>query len=224
MELRIGRASKLAHHRTGVAGDAHLAHTAQWGMSLSSLIARVMPPSGPEPVRVLMVCMGNICRSPTAEGVLRHKLQLADLGKFVEVDSAGTHAFHIGNPPDQRSVKHAQQRGYDLSRLRARKLSPQDFTRFDLLLAMDWDNLALMEAACPDEPAMRRRLQRLTDYIPTHSPLAGAQTVPDPYYGGPQGFDHVLDLVEAACEGLLPRLKTLVDSKGNALRSEGDKS
>jgi protein-tyrosine phosphatase len=182
---------------------------------LSSLMARVLPPAGPQPVRVLMVCMGNICRSPTAEGVLRHKLQAWGLDQLVEVDSAGTHANHVGHAPDARAMKHALQRGYDLGRLRARKVSPQDFTRFDLLLAMDWDNLALLEEACPPEPAMRRRLRRLTEFLPLDSPLAGAQTVPDPYYGGPQGFEHVLDLVEAACDGLLLHLQHLVDSKAN---------
>ncbi len=189
--------------------------------SLSSLMARVLPPAGPQPVRVLMVCMGNICRSPTAEGVLRHKLQAWGLDHQVEVDSAGTHANHVGHAPDARATKHALQRGYDLSRQRARKVSPQDFTRFDLLLAMDWDNLALLEAACPPEPAMRRRLRRLTEFLPPDSPLAGAQTVPDPYYGGPQGFEHVLDLVEAACEGLLPHLQNLVANRDKVAEGDG---
>ena len=176
-------------------------------MNFSRFLSRVSPPAGPQPFRVLMVCMGNICRSPTAEGVLRHKLQQAGLADRVQVDSAGTHASHVGEQPDARSRKYAQQRGYDLSDIRARRVQPQDYTRFDLLLAMDWDNLALLEAGCPDEPAMRRRLRRLTEFVPVQSELAGAQVVPDPYYGGPEGFEHVLDLIEAACEGLVAHLK-----------------
>jgi len=162
---------------------------------------------GRKPVRVLMVCMGNICRSPTAEGVLRAKLEAAGLTHLVDVDSAGTHAHHIGHPADPRAVRHAKARGYDLSRLRARQIGSADFTQFDMLLAMDWDNLALLEGACPPDPALRRKLKRLVEFLPVDAPLAGAQVVPDPYYGGPQGFDHVLDLVEAACEGLVQHLK-----------------
>jgi protein-tyrosine phosphatase len=147
--------------------------------------------------RVLMVCMGNICRSPTAEAVLRHKLQLAGLHETVEVDSAGTHAWHSGAPPDARSMAHAARRGYDLSDLSARAVRDDDFERFDFIVAMDWDNLALLEERCPD--AHRRKLSRLTE----HASGIGAQVVPDPYAGGPAGFEEVLDLVEAACDGLV---------------------
>jgi protein-tyrosine phosphatase len=169
--------------------------------------------------RVLMVCMGNICRSPTAEAVLRHQLQQAGLAEVVEVDSAGTHAYHVGSPPDERSQRCAAARGYDLSTQRARKVSPLDYERFDLILAMDWDNLALLEEGCPDDPALRRKLKRLTEFVPTHSALAGTQSVPDPYYGGPAGFDAVLTLVEAACEGLVQHLHTQVPvpASGNTL-------
>ncbi|MEY4765246.1 MAG: hypothetical protein RI907_1919 [Pseudomonadota bacterium] len=188
-------------------------------MALKNLLHRIRPDTGgeshPERVRVLMVCMGNICRSPTAEGVLRAKLQAAGLHDRVEVDSAGTHAYHVGHAPDPRSVKHALQRGYDLSGLRARKVQPQDFSRFDLLLAMDWDNLALLEEACPT-PEQRRRLLRLVAFVPQQSAWAGAQTVPDPYYGGPQGFEHVLDLVESACDGLVLHLKDLIANRDKA--------
>jgi protein-tyrosine phosphatase len=156
--------------------------------------------------RVLMVCMGNICRSPTAEAVLRHKLQQAGLHERVQVDSAGTHAYHVGSPPDERSQKHARLRGYDLTSLRARKFDPIDLDRFDLVLAMDWDNLALLEEACPADAPSRRKLRRLTEFVSADSTHAGAQTVPDPYYGGPAGFDAVLDLVEAACDGLLAHI------------------
>lgn len=166
------------------------------------------------PYRILMVCMGNICRSPTAEAVLRHHLTRAGLDGFVEVDSAGTHAYHVGCVPDARSRQHAEARGYDLSALRARQVTTEDFAAFDLLLAMDWDNLALLEDAGPDHPEVRRKLRRLTDFIPTGSPFAGAQVVPDPYYGGPDGFDQVLDLVEAACEGLLAHVRGVVGARG----------
>ena len=145
--------------------------------------------------RILFFCMGNICRSPTAEGVMRAKLAAA--GIDVEVDSAGTHDYHIGAPPDERSQEHASLRGHDLSALRARKLLAADFERFDLVLGMDADNLAHAERLCP--PAQRGRLKLLMDY----APHTGKRHVPDPYYGGAAGFDEVLDLVEAACDGLV---------------------
>lgn len=168
--------------------------------------------AGAARVRVLMVCMGNICRSPTAEVVLRHKLSQAGLGDVVEVDSAGTHAHHVGSPPDARAQKHARQRGYDLSALRARRVDKHDYAHFDLLLAMDWDNLALLEHECPsDRPEVRRKLKRLAEFVPAGSPHMGAQIVADPYYGGPAGFDAVLDLVEAACDGLIEHLRHMVD-------------
>lgn len=148
--------------------------------------------------RILFFCMGNICRSPTAEGVMRAKLAAAGLN--VEVDSAGTHGYHIGAPPDERSQAHALERGYDLCTLRARKLLAADFERFDLVLAMDADNIANAEALCP--PSQRHRLQLLMDY----APHTGRRQVPDPYYGGDAGFEEVLDLVEAACDGLVASL------------------
>lgn len=149
--------------------------------------------------RILFFCMGNICRSPTAEGVMRAKLAAAGLD--VEVDSAGTHGYHVGAPPDERSQQHAARRGYDLSALRARQLVAQDFSRFDLVLAMDADNLAHAERLCP--PAQRHRLRLLLDF----APQAGTRQVPDPYYGGAAGFEEVLDLVEAACDALVETLK-----------------
>ncbi len=145
--------------------------------------------------RVLFFCMGNICRSPTADGVMRAKLQAA--GLHAEVDSAGTHGWHVGAPPDARSQAHARRRGYDLSGLRARQLVAEDFERFDLVLAMDGDNLAHAEQLCP--PSRRDRLKLLLDY----APQLGQREVPDPYYGGDAGFEAVLDLVEAACDGLI---------------------
>lgn len=149
--------------------------------------------------RILFFCMGNICRSPTAEGVMRAKLAAAGLD--VAVDSAGTHGYHVGAPPDERSQEHAARRGYDLSALRARQLVAQDFSQFDLVLAMDADNLAHAERLCP--PAQRHRLKLLLDC----APQAGKRQVPDPYYGGAAGFEEVLDLVEAACDALVDELR-----------------
>ena len=150
---------------------------------------------------VLMVCTGNICRSPTAEGVLRHKVRAAGLADRVHIDSAGTHDFHVGSPPDERSCHHASLRGYDLSDQRARQVSAADFERFDLILAMDWNNLALLEEDCP--PQHRSKLRRLMEFAP-----AGlGEVVADPYYGGGRGFETVLDHVEAACAGLLEHIR-----------------
>ena len=145
--------------------------------------------------------MGNICRSPTAEAVLRHKLREAGLGQRVTVDSAGTHSWHGGEPPDPRAIKHAARRGYDLNNLRARVVTAADFERADMILAMDWDNLATLEERCP--PEHRPKLGRLTQ----HARRFPVPVVPDPYQGGPEGFDHVLDLVEDACDGLVEQLR-----------------
>ena len=150
---------------------------------------------------ILFICMGNICRSPTADGVLRHKIHLLGLTDQVRVDSAGTHNYHPGSPPDERSQAHALRRGYDLSALRARQVQSDDFARFDLILAMDHDNLALLQRACP-EPH-RHKLQRLTEFCQRYT----SAEVPDPYYGGGAGFETVLDLVEDACDGLLALLQ-----------------
>ena len=153
---------------------------------------------------VLFVCMGNICRSPTAHGVFRHKVLLAGLGELVRVDSAGTHNYHPGSPPDSRSMAHAAKRGYDLQDLRARQITELDFDAHDLILTMDWDNLALVQDQCP--PQHQRKVKRFTDFCLQHQ----AQEVPDPYYGGAQGFEHVLDVVEDASEGLLLHVQSLL--------------
>ncbi len=146
---------------------------------------------------VLFVCMGNICRSPTAHGVFRHQLLERGLATRVQVDSAGTHGYHAGRPPDERSRDHAAKRGYDLSDLRARQLRPRDFEQHDLVLVMDHDNLERARELCP--PGQRHKIRRFTEFC-----LQGkAQVVPDPYYGGDQGFEQVLDLAEDACAGLL---------------------
>ncbi len=149
------------------------------------------------PYSVLFVCMGNICRSPTAHGVFTHQVRALGLSPAIRVDSAGTHNYHPNSPPDARTQKHAAQRGYDLSGLRARKVQAADFETFDLILAMDGDNLALLQAACPS--AHQAKLRLLTEFCLTHH----SATVPDPYYGNAAGFEHVLDLVEDACTGLL---------------------
>lgn len=150
---------------------------------------------------VLMVCTGNICRSPTAEGVLRHMVQEAGLADRIVVDSAGTHDYHVGAPPDDRSCHHAALRGYDLSDQRARQVKAKDFERFDLVLAMDWDHMEILDELCP--PSYRHKLRRLMEFAP-----AGiGEVVADPYYGGTDGFETVLDHVEAACAGLLAELR-----------------
>ena len=148
-------------------------------------------------VRILTVCLGNICRSPTAEAVLRRKLEVAGLGAQVEVDSAGTGSWHVGNAPDPRSRRHALRRGYDLSALRARCVQDADFVRFDFILAMDEDNLADLERLKPDGAPAQLQL------------FASAQ-VPDPYQGGVEDFERVLDLVESASDLWIARLGQLL--------------
>lgn len=149
-----------------------------------------------------MVCTGNICRSPTAEGVLRHKLVAAGLAGRVEVQSAGTVDYHVGSPPDHRAQQAALRRGYDLSRQRARLLRADDFERFNLLLGMDAEHIERMVEMCPGPSIERIRL--LMDFSQRRP--RGAE-VPDPYYGAPAGFERVLDLVEEACDGLIGELR-----------------
>lgn len=175
-------------------------------MSNFSLFNRHPQDDEPATVRVLMVCLGNICRSPTAQGVLRHKVQQAGLQGRVMVDSAGTYAGHAGHPPDARARQRAALRGYDLSGLRARKVSPVDFSRFDLILAMDWGNLKALQEACPARRELHK-VRRLVEFIPSTSQYHGVDVVGDPYYGGDEGFERVLDLVEAACDGLVAHLQ-----------------
>ncbi len=151
-------------------------------------------------MKVLFVCLGNICRSPTAEGVLRHKLRAAGLEDRVQVDSAGTGDWHVGKVPDSRTRIAAQRRGYDLSALRARQVEAADFQRFDLILAMDQSNLRNLQALRPagaqaDLDLYLRRYELALD------------EVPDPYYGGEDGFEQVLDLIEQASEALLTEIR-----------------
>jgi len=151
-------------------------------------------------VSVLFVCLGNICRSPTAHGVFRAKVVAQGLSDQIEIDSAGTAAYHVGNPPDPRSTKAAQRRGYNLSDLRARQAIAADFAKYDYILAMDLQNLSDLEAIAPS--GYGGRLALFLDY----AGLCSAE-VPDPYYDGEAGFEHVLDLVEEASEGLLQAIK-----------------
>ena len=154
-------------------------------------------------IRILFICMGNICRSPSAEGVMRKLIDDAGLASRIEIDSAGTHAYHVGAAPDRRSQAAAKVRGYDLSALRARQVSPDDFEKFDLLLAMDKENLALLKRQCANlSQASQEKLHLMMEYASKSS----ASEVPDPYYEGEQGFELVLDYLEDACAGLLKKL------------------
>ncbi|MEA2283438.1 MAG: low molecular weight protein-tyrosine phosphatase [Solirubrobacteraceae bacterium] len=155
-------------------------------------------------MRILFVCMGNICRSPTAEGVMRRLLREAGLDDAVEIDSAGTGGWHAGEPPDARAAEAAGRRGIVLEGA-ARQVTAADFEAFDLLVAMDRENLRELLALAPDEEAAEK-VRLLREFDPA-SADAGDLDVPDPYYGGERGFERVLDLVEAACRGLLDELR-----------------
>ena len=158
-------------------------------------------------MRILFVCMGNICRSPTAEGVMRRLVEDAGLADRISVESAGTGAWHAGNPPDRRATVAARRRGIALAGA-ARQVTPEDFRDFDLLIAMDRSNLGDLLAVAPDEDAADK-VRLLREFDPTS---AGAPDldVPDPYYGGERGFERVLDLVDAAARGLLDELRARV--------------
>jgi len=144
---------------------------------------------------ILFVCTGNICRSPTAEAVLRYLSEKA--GLELHIESAGLGDWHVGQPPDERSQHHARKRGYDLSAQRARQVTARDFERFDMILAMDRGHLRALQKLAPARHHARIRL------------FVEGRDVPDPYSGGPEGFEHVLDLVEARCRALLEELKQL---------------
>lgn len=148
-------------------------------------------------MKILFVCMGNICRSPTAEGVFRQLIQRHKLTDVVEIDSAGTHGYHVGEAPDGRTQRAAKLRGYDLSQLRARKVAPQDIDYFDLVLAMDKTNLDNLKRLCL--PEKHERLHLFMDYAEHFD----EEEVPDPYYGLGHNFDMVIDMVEDAANGLL---------------------
>jgi len=145
--------------------------------------------------------MGNICRSPTAQGVFEWLVKEEGLADVIRVDSAGTHAYHVGEPPDHRAQGTALSRGYDLSNQRARRAEPEDFIKFDYILAMDRDNYANLSAICPE--GMQEKLYMFMDFAPNRRP----REVPDPYFGGPDGFERVFDMVESAAQGLLNEIK-----------------
>jgi low molecular weight protein-tyrosine phosphatase len=152
-------------------------------------------------MKILFVCLGNICRSPTAAVVFRAVASREAPDIVLEIDSAGTAGYHIGELPDRRTRQAAARRGYDLSALRARVVEPRDFEYFDLILAMDRANLQALERRAP--PQARDRLRLFLEF----APQTGISEVPDPYYGGPNGFEDVLDLIEAASRGLLEHLR-----------------
>ena len=152
-------------------------------------------------VSVVFVCMGNICRSPTAEAVFRYYVESAGLSGHILIDSAGTHDYHIGDPPDLRAQRAAQQRGYDMKGLRGRQVEEGDFRRFDYVLAMDKANLSILQRLAPPDSATRAKL--FLEYARHHA----EREVPDPYYGGANGFERVLDMVEDAAQGLLEEIR-----------------
>ncbi|HEY0942683.1 MAG TPA: low molecular weight protein-tyrosine-phosphatase [Steroidobacter sp.] len=152
--------------------------------------------------RLLFVCMGNICRSPTAEGVFRQVLAAHAPDLQIEIDSAGTHGYHVGSPPDDRAIAAARRRGIDLSQLRARMIAAEDFESYDLILAMDEENLQELRRRAP--AGHHHRIRLMMEFAP-HAP---SRHVPDPYYGGPQGFEEVLDLLEEAAQGLIAELRS----------------
>jgi len=155
---------------------------------------------GGRPVSVLFVCTGNICRSPTAEGVFRKLVAEAGMSQAIVADSAGTHGYHVGEPPDTRTQASAADRGYDLSGLRARRVEHADFQRFDLIVAMDRGHLTILSRMA--EPSAAHKLKLMMAYARGFK----EKDVPDPYYGGPQDFERVLDMLEDAARGLLDSL------------------
>jgi protein-tyrosine phosphatase len=152
-------------------------------------------------IKVLFVCLGNICRSPTAEGVFRRLVQEQNLADYISTDSAGTHAYHIGEPPDPRAQAAAGRRGVDISMLRGRQAAAQDIEGFHYILAMDRENLGNLLTICP--PGLEHKIKLFLEFAP-HRP---EKEVPDPYFGGPGGFDRVLDMIEEAAAGLLDDIR-----------------
>ena len=164
---------------------------------------------------VLVVCTGNICRSPTGEGVLRHLVEKRGLADRIEVASAGTHDYHVGEGPDARSVRHARKRGYDLSPLRASQVTPEDFERYDYILAMDRGHLRILRNMAPKDAKAR-----LGMFLEASARWTG-EDVPDPYYGGVEHFERVLDMVEEAAERWVERFEAELDP--SAFRLQGSR-
>lgn len=160
-----------------------------------------------EKTSVLFCCMGNICRSPTAEAVFRHYVEKEGLAEHIHIDSAGTHDYHIGEAPDARTQRAAKQRGYDMSRLRGRQVAAEDFARFDYVLAMDEANLSILKRLRPRDA--QSHLGLFLEFAEKHR----EREVPDPYYGGADGFEKVLDMVEDAANGLLNRIRKQHDKQ-----------
>jgi len=152
-------------------------------------------------IKVLFVCMGNICRSPTAHGVFEQLVNLEKLADYIEIDSAGTHSYHVGEQPDHRAQQTAIGRGIDLSYIRSRQVNASDFSYYDYILAMDNHNYELLEQGCPQQN--KRKLNLFLNYAAEYS----TKEVPDPYYGGANGFDEVFDMVGSASRGLLDEIK-----------------
>lgn len=166
-------------------------------------------------IKVLFVCMGNICRSPTADAVFRHQVRSAGLEKWIYVDSAGTHAYHIDEPPDRRAQKVALKRGYSMHELRARTVESNDFEAFHYILAMDKNNLAALRERCPQQ--YTHKLDLLMRYS---SQWDKCQEIADPYFGGSHGFELVLDLVEDANQGLLKHI--LSQERGDSIQHRAE--
>ncbi|MFK8052682.1 MAG: low molecular weight protein-tyrosine-phosphatase [Woeseiaceae bacterium] len=152
-------------------------------------------------IGVLFVCMGNICRSPTAEAVFRSKVEAADLAPIFDIDSAGTHAYHVGHPPDSRSAKVAAAHDINMANQKARRVSDEDYTRFDYIVAMDEMNLLALQEREPEESTT------VISLLLSEAEEIDAEEVPDPYYGGAAGFDHVFELVNTACDSLLTSIR-----------------
>jgi protein-tyrosine phosphatase len=171
--------------------------------------------SAGNPVRVLFVCLGNICRSPTAEGVFRKRVAASEIAQLVDIDSAGTAGYHEGAPPDPRSIQHARDRGVDISGLRARKVVAADFTRFDYIIAMDENNHRHLTAMCPP------RLQHKVSLLMEWGGEEDEYEVPDPYNGGPDDFEQVLDLVETGCDGLFEALSERLRGQSATVNTSG---
>ena len=159
-------------------------------------------------VSVLFVCTGNICRSPTAEGLFRRMVDNSSLAGQVDIDSAGTHGYHVGSPPDARSIEHAATRGIDITGLRGRQISASDFERFDYILVADQLNMKFLHAMCPT------RLQHKLEYLLDYGSDDAKFEIPDPYTGDPKDFETALDLIKDGCEGLL---EYLIDQRRSVL-------